>query len=114
MIEVCTETAGLDFPAQVPVGSIISGKIVALAASISGRADMRESKLIHLAHESGQEFLFPLTGTIKKAIGGNEGVTANVGKMLFIKRNADSETTKYCGKGEPAKKVFMFDVYLGE
>lgn len=95
-------------PDQVPVGSIVSGEIIALANSISNRADMRESKLIHLRHDSGTEFLFPLTGVIKKAIGGDDGVTANVGKKLFIKRNADTETTKYGG----VKKVFQFDVYL--
>jgi hypothetical protein len=97
-------------PEQVPVGSVISGVIVALANSISGRADMRESKLIHLRHESGSEFLFPLTGTIKKAVGGNEGVEANIGKTLIIHRNADSTTEKYGG----VKKVFMFDVYLAD
>lgn len=97
-------------PEQVPVGSVISGEIIALANSISGRADMRESKLIHLRHESGTEFLFPLTGTIKKAVGGNEGVENNIGKKLIIQRNADSTTEKYGG----VKKVFMFDVYLAD
>jgi hypothetical protein len=101
-------------PEQVAVGSILSGEIVALAASISGREDMRQSKLIHLRHESGTEFLFPLTGVIKKALGGESGVTDNIGKMLFIQRQPDGETMKYAAKGEGPKKVFMFDVYLGE
>lgn len=99
-------------PDQIPVKGIVSGVIIALAASISGRADMRESKLIHLRHESGQEFLLPMTGVIKKAIGGNEGVEKNIGKTLIIVRAPDGETTKYGKPGEPAKKVFMFDVYM--
>ena len=97
-------------PETVPMGSVVSGVIVGLAASISGRADMRESKLIHLRHASGEEFLFPLTGVIKRAIGGNDGVTKNIGKQLFLKRTADGETEKYGGK----KKVYMFDVYLAD
>lgn len=97
-------------PEQVPIGGILSGEIVGLVNSISSRPDMRESKLLHLAHETGQEFLFPLTGTIKKALGGNEGVEKAVGQTLFLQRTADGETEKYGGK----KKVYMFDVYLKE
>ena len=95
-------------PDMLPVGQMVSGEIVALANSISGRADMRECKLIHLRHESGTEFLIPLTGTIKKAIGGNDGVTNNIGKKLFLVRQPDTTTEKYGG----TKKVFVFDVYL--
>ncbi len=101
-------------PEMIPVGSVVSAQIVALANSISGRADMRESKLIHLRHENGTEFLLPLTGVIKKAVGGDEGIKNNVGKTLIVQRQSDGETMKYCAKGEPAKKVFMFDVYLSE
>jgi len=101
-------------PETIPVGAIVAGKIVALAPSISDRPSMKDSKLIHMKHDSGTEFLLPLTGTIKKAIGGNDGVTANIGKRLVVVRNEDSSTTKYCGPGEPPKKVFMFDVYLDE
>jgi len=101
-------------PEQVPMNSILSGEIVGLAESISPRADMKESRLIHLRHETGEEFLFPLTGVIKKAVGGNAGITDNIGKMLFIHRKPDGETMKYAAKGEGPKKVFMFDVYLGD
>jgi hypothetical protein len=101
-------------PEQIPVNAVVSGKIIALANSISGRADMKESKLIHLQHETGQEFLLPMTGVIKKAIGGNEGVTANIGKTLFVKRTPDGETVKYGKPGDAPKKVFMFDVYISD
>ena len=101
-------------PDQVPIGSILSAVIVGLALSISPREDMRGSKLIHLRHDSGTEFLFPLTGVIKKAMGGDKGVTDNAGKRLVIQRQPDGETTKYTAKGEAPKKVFMFDVYLAD
>lgn len=101
-------------PDQVPIGGILTSVIVGLAASISPREDMRGSKLIHLRHENGTEFLFPLTGVIKKALGGEKGVTDNIGKTLIMQRQPDGETTKYTAKGEPAKKVFMFDVYLAD
>lgn len=95
-------------PDDVPMGQMVSGKIIALAPSLSSRSDMKNSKLIHMRHASGQEFLFPLTGVVKKAIGGEDGVLNNVGKTLILKRSQDGETTKYGGK----KKVYMFDVYI--
>ena len=99
-------------PEMIPVGSVVSGKIQGLVASISPRPDMKDSKLVHLIHENGTEFLLPLTGTIKKALGGFEGAEKATGKVLIVKRQPDGATDKYSGKGEPAKKVYMFDVYL--
>ena len=93
---------------SIPVGARVTAKIVDLVESISDRANMKEAKLIHLAHPNGTEFLIPLTGVIKKAIGGFEGVKKNVGKTLILVRQADGSTTKYGGE----KKVFMFDIYL--
>lgn len=93
---------------HIPIGQIVSGEIIRLHDSISARADMKDSKLILMKHDNGTEFLLPLTGVIKKAIGGNDGVTANVGKKLFLVRQPDGETTKYGG----TKKVFMVDVYI--
>lgn len=101
-------------PDLIPVGSLLSGVIIAVVASISPREDMRGSKLLHMKHEYGTEFLLPLTGTIKKAVGGFDGAEKSVGKTLFVVRQPDGETTKYSGKGEPAKKVYMFDVYLAD
>ena len=98
-------------PEQIPVGALVTAKIVALAESISGREDMRKSKLLHLsAIPAGDEFLFPFTGVIKKALGGDEGAAKAVGKTLYLKRTADGSTTKYGG----VKKVFMFDIYLSD
>lgn len=99
-------------PQQIPVGQMVSGTIVALIGSISEK--VKEGKLIHLKHDSGEEFLLPLTGVIKRAIGGFDGVTSNIGKKLFVVRQPDGETTKYSAAGEAPKKQFMFDVYLGE
>lgn len=97
-------------PEQVAIGSMIDGVIVALVASISDK--VKEGKLLHLKHASGTEFLFPLTGTIKKSLGGFEGVTEKIGKHLFLVRLEDGETDKYGAKGDAPKKVYMFDVYL--
>ncbi|MDE2020056.1 MAG: hypothetical protein KGJ13_06960, partial [Patescibacteria group bacterium] len=94
----------------IPVGQMVSGEIVNVVDSISSRENMRDAKLIHMKHESGAEFLMPLTGTIKKAIGGIEGVKGNIGKTLAVIRQPDGETEKYGGK----KKVFMFDVFISE
>lgn len=93
---------------SIPVGSRVTAKIVDLVESISDRANMKEAKLIHLQHPNGTEFLIPLTGVIKKAIGGFDGVKKNIGKTLILVRQADGSTTKYGGE----KKVFMFDIYL--
>ena len=94
-------------PDSIPVGSMICGEILALAESVSGKESMRESKLIHLRHDSGEEFLFPLTGVIKKAIGGFDGVNNNIGKTLFVVRKPDGTAANFGGN-----KMFMFDVYL--
>jgi hypothetical protein len=99
---------------QVPIGSVLVGIIIGVVDSLSSRADMRESKLIHLKHVSGEEFLFPLTAQIKKAVGGIDGLTKNAGKMLVLKRLEDGETTKYGAPGDAPKKVYMFDVYIGD
>jgi hypothetical protein len=100
-------------PEQIAVGSMVSGTIVALVGSISEK--VKEGKLVHLRHDTGTEFLLPLTGTIKRAIGGFDGVTANIGKKLFVVRQADGETLKYNAKGDTQpRKVFMFDVYLAD
>jgi hypothetical protein len=94
-------------PEQVPVGQMLSGKIVAVVPSISGREDMKQSKLLHIEHESGTEFLFPLTGVVKKALGGFDGAEKEVGNKIFIVRQPDGTTEKYGG----VKKMFNFDVY---
>ena len=96
-------------PDTIPIGSMVSGEIIALANSVSGKESMRESKLIHLRHDNGAEFLLPLTGVIKKAIGGNDGVTANIGKKLFVVRQPDGAAANFGGN-----KMFMFDVYLSD
>lgn len=95
---------------HIPIGQAVSGVILALAPSLSKRADMVNSKLIHLRHESGSEFLVPLSGTIKNAVGGEKGVEDRIGKRLVLVRQPDGETTKYGGK----KKMFMIDVYCEE
>jgi len=96
----------------IPVGAMVKGEVVGICDSLSPREDMRGAKLIHMKHENGAEFLLPLSGVIKKAIGGVDGVNENAGKTLIVVRQPDGETTKYAAKGEGPKKVFMFDVFI--
>jgi hypothetical protein len=96
----------------VPIGAQLRVEIVALADSISNRENMKDSKLIHAKHSSGTEMLIPLTGVIKKAIGGNEGVKKHIGDTLILVRKPNKTTTKYSGEGEPPKKMYDFDVYI--
>ena len=94
----------------IPIGSVVSGRLIALVPSISSRPDMKDSKLLHLQHENGTEFLLGLTGVIKKALGGYDGAEGHIGQTIIVKRNPDGETEKYGGK----KKVYQFDVYVAD
>lgn len=100
-------------PDQIPVNGQIQAEIVGLSDSISKKESMQNSKLIHLRLSDGEfkgtEFLFPLTGVIKQAVGGNDGISKNVGKQLLIIRREDD--VKEQDNGE-IKKMFMFDVYM--
>lgn len=102
-------------PKTVPIGSAISGEIMAILDSPTSAI---KGKLLHLKHESGAEFCFPATGVIRQALapGATEKdlvatLEKNVGKLLVVKRLEDGTTTKYCAPGEAAKKMFVFDVF---
>jgi hypothetical protein len=97
---------------DVPVGVTISGKLVRLVANFTGRADMRESKTIHLDN-NGVEFLFPFSGQIKqtfKSMLTPDGELPDkvIGKTIMLTRLPDSVTVKYGGE----KIVYSFDVRL--
>ena len=101
-------------PNIIPIGATVSGEILAVQESISKRDDMKDAKLLLLRNfnnpENPVDFLLPITGVIKAAVGGFAGAEKLIGQTLFIVRNPDGETTKYGG----TKKVYMFDVYLQE
>lgn len=107
-------------PDSVPVGSIVSGKIINIlespVATIKG-------KLIHLEHESGEEFTFPCTGVIRQALVPGrfsskneeeneaklmEALQKEIGKMLYAKRLPDGTDRKF------KKRMFVFDVFTTE
>lgn len=100
-------------PGDVPIGGLVSGKIVKF---VNSPVSTIKGKLIWLEHETGKEFTFPCTGVIRSALA--PGVTANgdaldkalekeVGKMFYALRLDDSVSFKYDKAG---KKMFVFDV----
>lgn len=105
-------------PSIIPIGARVSGEILDVQDSISARPDMKEAKLLLLRNKNNPEnpvdFLLPITGVIKAAVGGIEGAKKLIGQTLHVVRNPDGETDKYSGKGEPSKKIYMFDVYVEE
>jgi hypothetical protein len=96
-------------PDSIPVGALVSGEILELSPSFSKKKNMENSKLIKMRHANGSEFFFPLTGVIKNSLGGESGVTENIGKTLHLVRLADGKAANYGGN-----KMFQFDVYLSE
>lgn len=105
-------------PGDVPVGVTVSGVIVKFINSMNSTI---KGKLIWLRHESGKEFLLPLTGQIRTAL--FPGIKTmkdgqvdyseldkaiekgeEVGKTLFATRGANAPS-KY------KREMFGFDVY---
>lgn len=101
-------------PAQIPIGQQISGKLLAVVNSMKKSI---KGKLLHMRHESGEEFTFPATGVISNALapGLKNEDPAYVkelekfkGKTLFFKRADDQMSGAY------KKPMFMFDVEVSE
>lgn len=96
-------------PADVPVGSMISGVIVAI---VDSPVSTIKGKLLHLRHESGTEYTFPCTGVIRNALAPGKkdkeldaALEKEVGKTLFAKRLPNKTSQQY------KKDMFMFDVF---
>jgi hypothetical protein len=103
-------------PGQIGVGTTVSGEMVGLIKNFTGKNEMKESLTIHLKHESGEEFLLPLTGTIKSTF--RQLVSEDddsiilpeyVGKTFFFTRRSDGVAKKYNGK-----LMFNVDVVVSE
>src|SRR3974390_815903 len=67
---------------DIPVGATISGKLIKIQANISGKEDMREAKCLWLQTDKGLDFLFPMSGVIRKALEPNP--EDYVGKKLYL------------------------------
>ncbi len=98
-------------PASVPVEGCVSGKIKAIVDSPSSTV---KGFLLHLEHETGEEYLFPCTGTIRQALApGREKdskelkaqLEKEIGKTLVAVRKESIHSDKY------DKDMFVFDVY---
>lgn len=102
-------------PGQIPIGGIVSGALVKVIKNFTGSTEdsMKKSMVVHLKHETGTEFLFPLTGTIKKSMTslldekGETLLPKYVGKKVWFQRGQDGKAKKYGGK-----PMFMFDVIV--
>jgi hypothetical protein len=103
-------------PNTIPIGGIVSGEILEVANTISSRKDMADAKLLLLRNSNDPknpvDFLLPITGVIKSAVGGFEGAAKLIGQKLYVKRLPDGETAKYGGENDAPKKVYMFDVFV--
>lgn len=98
-------------PADVPVDGIVSGEIMAV---VNSPVSTVKGYLLHLKHETGEQFLFPCTGVIRQALApGREkddvalkGLLEKfVGKTIYAKRLESSYNEKY------KKDMFQFDVF---
>ena len=97
---------------DMPIGAALSGEIIAVIENFTGKADMKNSQVLHLKTESGNEILFPLTGVIKKALSMKDGKpcepTDYIGETIHIVRQPDGMSGKY------KKAMFVFDVYIAD
>jgi hypothetical protein len=96
-------------PGEIPVGTTISGEIVAF---VDSPVSTVKGKLIWLRHQNGTEFTLPCTGVIRNAlVPGKDGaelekaLEKEVGKMFYATRTPDKQNSKY------KKSMFMFDVF---
>lgn len=95
---------------QVPVDATIVGRLVKIQDNITGKAEMREAKLLWLKSNEGTEreveFLFPMSGVIRKAL--EPKPEEYVGKTLYITRRPDGVSGKF------KKAMFIFDVLVDD
>lgn len=99
-------------PSDVPVGGVVTGKIIKFLPS---PVSTIKGMLVWLELENGQEITFPVTGVIRSALApgvkNEDGkVLADtlekfVGDYLVAKRTDDVVNAKY------KKAQYMFDVY---
>lgn len=99
-------------PADVPVGAMISGKIIAI---VDSPVSTIKGKLLHLQHQSGQEFTFPCTGVIRNALAPGKkekeldaALEKEIGKTIYAKRLPNKTSQQY------KKDMFMFDVFTSD
>lgn len=91
--------------ADVAIGAIISGEIVAVLDSPTSTI---KGSLLHLRHASGQEYTFPATGSVRTALAPGKSLdetkaalSKEIGKTVYIKRLADKPG---------GKQTYLFDV----
>jgi len=98
-------------PGDVPVDGVISGEIIGIENS---PVSTIKGFLLHLRHESGEQFLFPCTGVIRQALApGREKEDAKlkeilekeIGKSFYAQRKPSVRSEKY------KKDMFVFDVF---
>lgn len=107
-------------PGDVPIGGMVSGKIIKV---IHSPVKTIKGKLLWLQHENGTEFMFPATGVIRAALA--PGVqdddkelvsilSQHIGKNFYAKRNEDKPSKYVADSSGKKKTMFVFDVYTME
>jgi hypothetical protein len=100
---------------QIGVGITVSGVLVGLVNNFTGKDEMKGTQTVHLKHESGEEYLIPLTGGIKSTfrqlLESDEKTVKPqyIGKTFFFTRRSDGVSKKYNGKA-----MFNVDVVVSE
>jgi hypothetical protein len=107
---------------QIGVGVSVQGSLEGMIENFTGKKTMAQSWCILLKHESGEEFLIPLTGTIKSTFKriSEQVIDEKTDKLASIvikpefmhktfrfTRRTDSTAKKYGGK-----PMFSVDVEL--
>lgn len=95
----------LVLPKDVPVGGAVEAEIIKIVESPGIKKDKGEKvqRCMWLKHETGKEFLFPITGVIGAAL--SEAPEDEIGKIITIVRTPDRMSGKY------KKPMFVFEVY---
>lgn len=91
-------------PGEVPVGSVIIGKIETIISDFTGREGMEDAQNLILILPSGDKITFPLTGTLLQSM--LRVPAPQAGKMIAIKRLPDSTDAKF------KNKMFMWDLIV--
>ena len=92
----------------VPVGASVEGEVVGLTEIQSKNKEIK-GKLLWLRAGNGREFLFPLTGVIRKSLEAygkdDELEEAIKGKIFAFRRLPDGQSQTF------KKAMFMFEVF---
>lgn len=96
---------------DVPIGKSVSGKIIGITeATASGNTVPH----LHLKHTSGVEFLFPVTGAVRRSLVPGKTNEAELKTKLDKLVDRDFIATRQPNKEGENKNSYLFEVYLSD